>query len=968
MIIFKILQALIFGGILTVSLEPSEHRGVVKLGDVPVPGAVVTALQNDKKLVAVTDAQGQYAFPDLTDGTWTLQVEMLGFESVKKEVSIAAGAPATEWTLRILSISEIGAVTVAATKPPDPPAPQPARAATPPPPPRQAAPTAPSDDTANDLNNDGVLINGSVNNGAASPFAQAAAFGNARRTRALYNGGIGFQMGNSALDARAYSLTGLNTLKPSYNLVNGGFTFGGPLRIPRILVRSAPQFVVNYQRVQNRTATTQSVLMPTLAERNGDLSARGVPIIDPSTGTPFAGNQIPSGRISSQAKALLGYFPAPNFESGTPFNYQIPLISATHTDNIQARVNRNLNTRNAIAGEFGFQRTAADTPNVFAFLDKSHSLGFNAAANYVRRIGQRASVTLRYQFSRSRNRLTPYFANRFNVSGDAGIKGNNQEPLNWGPPALIFSGGITGLSDGQSALTRNQTNSFGFSGVFNRGRHTLQYGGDYRKQQFNLLSQQDPRGTFTFTGAASGSDFADFLLGIPSTSSIAYGNADKYLRQSVYDAFVSDDFRVRSGLTLNVGARWEYEAPVTEKYDRFVNLQVSPDFSSATPVIGQKLFPDRKGIQPRLSMAWRPLPASSLIVRASYGMYRNSGIYQNILTQMAQQAPLSRSLSVQNSAANPLTLENGFVASGVTTTTFAVDPNLRVGTSHNWTASVQRDLPASLMIIATYLGTKGTHLMQEFLPNTYPTGVASPCPSCPTGFAYLTSNGGSRRDAGQVQVRRRLHNGFTANIQYTLAKATDDAGFSAANPLIAQNWLDLKAEEAPSSFDQRHQVTAQAQYTSGMGARGGALMDGWRGTVLKEWTITTQITVGSGLPLTPIYLAAAGRTGITGSIRPDYIGGSEESRSSYSAPASGRWGTAGRNSIVGPKQFGMNASLARTLRLTDRVFADLRVDATNVLNHVTYPTWNMVMTSPQFGLPTRANDMRKIQSSLRIRF
>jgi len=64
----------------------------------------------------------------------------------------------------------------------------------------------------------------------------------------------------------------------------------------------------------------------------------------------------------------------------------------------------------------------------------------------------------------------------------------------------------------------------------------------------------------------------------------------------------------------------------------------------------------------------------------------------------------------------------------------------------------------------------------------------------------------------------------------------------------------------------------------------------------------------------------------------------------------------------------MNASLARTLRLTDRVFADLRVDATNVLNHVTYPTWNMVMTSPQFGLPTRANDMRKIQSSLRIRF
>ena len=211
MIIFKILQALILSGILTVSLEPSEHRGMVKLGDVPVPGAVVTALQNDKKLVAITDAQGQYAFPDLTDGTWTLQVEMLGFESVKKEVSVAAGAPASEWTLKILAISEIGAITVAATKPPDPPTPQPSRPAAAPPPPRQAAAAAPSEDSANDLNGDGVLINGSVNNGAASPFAQAAAFGNARRTRALYNGGIGFQMGNSALDARAYSLTGQNT-------------------------------------------------------------------------------------------------------------------------------------------------------------------------------------------------------------------------------------------------------------------------------------------------------------------------------------------------------------------------------------------------------------------------------------------------------------------------------------------------------------------------------------------------------------------------------------------------------------------------------------------------------------------------------------------------------------------------------------------------------------------------------------
>ena len=73
-----------------------------------------------------------------------------------------------------------------------------------------------------------------------------------------------------------------------------------------------------------------------------------------------------------------------------------------------------------------------------------------------------------------------------------------------------------------------------------RGRHNFTFGGNFRRQEFNYLSQQDPRGTFSFTGAATqgvvngvtagGSDFADFLLGIPDTSSIAFGNADKYFR------------------------------------------------------------------------------------------------------------------------------------------------------------------------------------------------------------------------------------------------------------------------------------------------------------------------------------------------------------------------------------------------------------------------------------------------------
>ena len=97
-------------------------------------------------------------------------------------------------------------------------------------------------------------------------------------------------------------------------------------------------------------------------------------------------------------------------------------------------------------------------------------------------------------------------------------------------------------------------------------------------------------------------------------------------------------------------------------------------------------------------------------------------------------------------------------------------------------------------------------------------------------------------------------------------------GTGGSIPRIAQNWLDLEAERGLSTFDQRHLLNVQLQYTTGMGMGGETLLSGWKGTLFKEWTFLTQITVGSGLPETPVYLAAVPGTGVTGSIRPDSTG------------------------------------------------------------------------------------------------
>lgn len=986
----------------------TEHHGTVKFGGLPLPGAALTAKQGDKSFGAITDLDGRYSFADLPDGNWTIQVEMPLFAPVEKEVAVAPGAAPAEWDLKLLPADQIAAIVApppASLQVAEVPAAAPAAAprngkAAPPAPTNtksgfqrtdlnssasaaNSEPPAPASDNSGSVQDasassqraaDGFLINGSTNNGASSPFAQMQAFGNNRRgARSLYNGNLGFSLRNSSLDARPFSLTGQDTPRPGYNQMQGVASFGGPLNIPGLIPRNGPNFTVNYQWTRNSNASTQTGLMPTLAQRSGVLS----------------GSVIPTSQISPQTLALLRLYPLPNFEGNTRYNYQVPLISGTHQDSLQARMNKGVR-RNSYSGTFQMQSGRTDSTNLFGFLDTGRTLGMNLQLGWRHQFTPRAFVNVGLQFSRFSSRNIPFFADRENVSAKGGITGNNQEPVNWGPPALVFANGISGLSDSQYSSIHNQTSGVSFDGLWNHGRHNISYGTSFRRLQFNSLGQQEPRGTFTFTGP----DLTGFLLGVPDTSSIAFGNADKYFRSSSHDAFVTDDWRMRSSLTLNVGVRWEYNSPITELYGRLVNLDIAPGFTAVTPVLGRApsgshsgqsypdslVHPDKNNIAPRIGLSWRPFSASSMVVRAGYGVYYDTSVYQTIANQMAQQSPLSKSLRVQNSPATPLTLANGFVGSpNITANTFAIDPYFRVGYAQNWQVSVQRDLPAALQMVVTYVGIKGTRAQQQFLPNTFPSGAVNPCPACPSGFTYLTSNGNSTRHSGMLQLRRRLRSGFTAELQYTFAKSIDDAALGGRNQggaLIAQDWLNLRGERARSNFDQRHLLSVTMQYTSGMGLHGGSLVGGWRGAVLKEWTASTQITAGSGSPLTPVYLGAVRGTGVTGSIRPDYTGASIYDAPSglflnpaaYAIPPANRWGNAGRNTITGPGTFTMNASLARTFRINDRYSADLRIDATNALNHPVFPSWGTVVSSAQFGLPSNANAMRSVQTTVRVRF
>lgn len=991
-------------------LAASEHRGMVRFNELPVPGVTATAMQGENRIFAVTDFLGRYLFPDLAEGVWTIQIDMLGFQPMKREVTIGTESSNIEWDLAMLPLSEMKTEPIRIMN--GDTAPEFQRTDV-----KQLAeepdallsnevggtPALPGENRQNEPSSifanlspeqlseraaDGFLINGSINNAANSPFAQLAAFGNNRRFRALYNGSANVFLNNSAFDARSYSLTGQDMHKPAYNRSRIALNFGGPLSVP-YLIKKGPWFYLGYERNRDRNATMHTSRMPTLEERSGDFSqtrdslGQTIQIFDPETKLPFSNNLIPGDRLSFQAQSLLTLYPLPNSPGGGRYNYQIPIVAESHQDAVHGRI-----YQNNFSASISYQTTRTDNPNAFAFLDTGRAAALNLGTSYYRSLGRRSSMNLQYQFERTSRRSIPHFASRTNISGDMGIFGNNQEPQNWGPPNLSFSN-YAGLSDGQYSFDRDQIHTAAVSIQWGRGEHNLRIGMDFRRQLLNTYSQQDARGTFSFTGASAGYDFADFLLGIPDASSIAFGNADKYFRGTRYSAFLNDDWRISSGFTLNAGIRWEYEAPVTELYGRLVNLDIAPEFRAAIPVIGSDatgllsgrifpgslVIPDKRGILPRVGFAWRPAAASSLVIRGGYGVSRDTSVYLPIAKQMAQQSPLSKSMSVSNSPENPLTLADGFNASpGDGANTYAIDPDFRVATAHAWQFSVQRDLPFSMQIVATYLGTKGSHVSQKSLPNTHPPGSAGDCAGCPSGFVYTSSRGSSIRHAGMMQLRRRLGNGFSANIDYTYSKSIDDAGLGGTG--IAQNWRNLKAERALSNFDQRHVLNVQAQYTSGSGVFGSNILSGWKGAFLKQWTFAGQMTIGSGMPLTPVYAAVVPGTGRTGSLRPSLTGVSVTDApaglflnpAAYQAPAAGEWGNAGRNTIAGPSQFSLNTSLTRAFRLRDRYNMEFRLEANNILNHVTYPGWNTVINSSQFGLPDRSNPMRKVQANLRMSF
>jgi hypothetical protein len=655
-----------------------------------------------------------------------------------------------------------------------------------------------------------------------------------------------------------------------------------------------------------------------------------------------------------------------------------------------------------------YQNRDSITEQLFGFQDTGRGDGMSASAGWSHSFAPRFNNSANLSFSRNVNQTSPYFAYGENIEGNLGIGGTLQTPLNYGPPNLSFTN-FGSLSDGPPSLTRSQTTNFtdSITYVLHR-KHNLGFGLLYRRMQQNTSNYKNARGSFSFSGlltselnaagnpiAGTGYDFADFLLGQPQSSSLQYGDDDYYLRSWATGWYARDDWRPSRGLSFNLGLRYEYFAPYTELYGRMANLDVSPGFtgvSVVTPgeagVPSSLIRPDTHAFSPRLGFAWRPSAKASTVVRGGYSIFYSPSAYAQLGTTLATQPPFSTTLSLTDSPANPLTLQNGFpvIPSQTISNTFAIDRGFTLAYAQTWSFAIQNTLPHALLLELEYIGTKGTDLPVAEQPNRplpgSSLGNAQEQLQIPyaTSFTYESSQANSIFNAGQVRLTRRFARGMSAVLLYTRSKSIDNASsFNGPGGTIVQFIDNLGLERGLSTFDQRNNLQTTFLLSSPVGVHGMLRNGGWMTKTLAGWTLSGTVAAASGMPLTALVagnlsntggLAGAGSTRAEATGLPISAPGSPYfNLQAFTTPAPGEFGDAGRDTITGPFRLSFNSALNRAFRFGDsRRQLQLRLSATNVLNHVSITSFGTTVNSANYGLPSAASSTRTVQLLMRFSF
>ncbi|MBM3776332.1 MAG: hypothetical protein FJW37_14395, partial [Acidobacteria bacterium] len=544
-------------------------------------------------------------------------------------------------------------------------------------------------------------------------------------------------------------------------------------------------FFLSYEGFRKRKAIVGNSVVLTEAQRRGDFSALSTPLADPDNpGRTFAGNIIPQQRLSPEAQKLLRFMPLAN-SSGT-LNYTGATVQQANQEQGFARVDHSFSNSDRIFVRYGVSDQHIPelqlNPNFSIVQDIRDQ---NAVLNYMHLFGASSINELRVAYNRANDEFFGPSRESFSPLRDLGISGVAEDARLRGVPTVSIPG-LLGINEHFLVpLTQlDWTYSVSENFTLTRGAHTFKAGADLRKLRLDRFFQQDNRGSFVFTGTRTGNAIADFLVGLPTSTSRAVGpgifNNIHQTRQGYYG---QDDWRVSPKLTLNLGLRYEVMG-VPEDADG--NLRTF-DFNARKLVpefgVTRGLFrPDRDNFAPRFGFAYSPfkLAGRQTVVRGGYGIYYNMPQLQ-IYTLMGNNPPASLTESFNVAGGQRLTLANGFPGSGTLPPFPALLPiaeDFRAAYAQSWAFTIQQEIAQSTVFEIAYVGSKTTGLDQTVTLNMPTPGPGNsqlrrPMPEI-GAIRFFSSDSNATYHGLQTRFERRFDRGLTLLAAYTWSKTMDD--------------------------------------------------------------------------------------------------------------------------------------------------------------------------------------------------
>jgi len=829
---------------------------------------------------------------------------------------------------------------------------------------------------------------------------------------------------NNDLDARNTFASGT----PKLTQNQFGLAGGGPVLIPKLYNGKNKTFLFgSYEgtRIYQSQIINSYTVTPQMLTGN----FAGLPAIkDPTTGQPFAGNQIPQAQISAASKFFFPWILLPN-SPGELFKANAPVF--VNTDEFNGRIDHQITQNQRIYWRILHLNTPQNIvgyqPSITATED-THS--YSTGLNYDYTITPTTLLNLSIGTVNTVNTTTPTCVGngpcteigKENLTADAGIQGfQTAGREQWiGLPDVISFAGYQGISSrvgwGSPSTFKSQSINANASVSKVWGKHTLVTG--YQYDHLYLLAAHGSccsKGVFDFNGQYTGNGFADYLLGYISDSDRNYPIHTFGMKSNPYGAFfVDDSWKISSQFTVELGLRWDHwfaksfirgaggtfdpaigKAVAGLDSAGQVDLTaqpVAPYLAAATaglwvPAsqvhIPGGLFEPSSYVSPRIGGAWRPLKKGDLVIRAAYGTFASS--FRGNVT--ASQIIAPPYWTYESQTWSPAQLQrwetawpvnpNSFVAPSVGGAAYNVKPMV----DHEWNISVQKTLPFKTAVTASYVGSSGDNLVGVSSLNEVPAGLytdlqaAKPYPAF-GGIQLYDNIGHEWYNSAQLKVERRFAQGVSFVLSYAFSKNMSENGadsvYSIPTPFAPNGY-----NRGLSSFDHANILAANVVWDVPIG-KGHALGGNWNtltNAFIGGWEFSGIYLYSSGDPLT--FNAPGASLGNGWGTRANVVGDAAISNPSsslwfnpnaFAAPAPYQFGNSGIGILFGPSSHVANLSLMKKFYFHEDRYLQFRWEAFNAFNNVNLGDPNTTINQGSTGQIFSAGPARVMQIALKLVF